>query len=113
MTEDYYENGIRVAKFQRHFQFKRLREKIDPKAWIEFEHVTVVNAFYHPNINTIVMTAGILQGIFYNSKFPNYINYGATGAVIGHEITHGFDDQGRRRDYNGRKYYYAYKYYKK
>ena len=59
------------------------------------------------------MTAGILQGIFYNSGFPNYINYGAAGAVVGHEITHGFDDQGRRRDYNGRTNYYAYPHLKK
>ena len=61
----------------------------------------MVNAFYYSQINTIILTAGILQGIFWNRNFPNYLNYGAAGGVVGHEITHGFDDQGRQRDYKG------------
>ena len=80
---------------------KQLRTKVDPKSWKEFTYATVVNAFYHSKINAAIVTAGILQGVFWNSKMPNYLNYGAAGGVVGHEITHGFDDQGRQRDYNG------------
>ena len=81
--------------------YRRLREKIDPKNWIDHQNVAVTNAFYNPSTNAIEFPAGILQGVFFNSKIPKYMNYGAIGAVIGHEITHGFDDQGRRTDYKG------------
>ena len=101
MRDDYYENEIELSRFARYNEFKELRAKVDPKSWKEFGYVTVVNAFYYSQINTIILTAGILQGIFWNRNFPNYLNYGAAGGVVGHEITHGFDDQGRQRDYNG------------
>jgi predicted metalloendopeptidase len=54
----------------------------------------VVNAFYNPNANDIVFPAGILQPLFYSQYFPKSLNYGGIGVVIGHEITHGFDDKG-------------------
>jgi len=60
-----------------------------------------VNAWYAPDKNTITFPAGILQGSFFNKDNPKYLNYGSIGVVIGHEITHGFDDQGRQFDENG------------
>ena len=96
-----YDNELELTKFARYREMKQLREKVDPKSWEEFTYATIVNAFYYSEINAIILTAGILQGIFWNSKMPNYLNYGAAGGVVGHEITHGFDDEGRQRDYNG------------
>ena len=61
----------------------------------------MVNAFYSPLENSIQFPAGILQGVFFSSERPNYLNYGAIGWVIGHEISHGFDDQGRQFDKDG------------
>ena len=61
----------------------------------------MVNAFYSPLENSIQFPAGILQGVFFSSERPLYLNYGAIGWVIGHEITHGFDDQGRQFDQDG------------
>ena len=96
-----YDNELELTKFARYREMKQLREKVDPKSWKEFTYATIVNAFYYSEINAIILTAGILQGIFWNGKMPNYLNYGAAGGVVGHEITHGFDDEGRQRDHNG------------
>jgi len=60
-----------------------------------------VNAYYNPRMNEIVFPAGILQPPFYNPAADDAVNYGAMGAVIGHEMTHGFDDQGRQYDKDG------------
>lgn len=59
---------------------------------------TTVNAYYTPTKNQIVFPAGILQIPFYDGKNPRSINYGAIGVVMGHELTHAFDDQGREYD---------------
>jgi putative endopeptidase len=60
-----------------------------------------VNAYYSPQMNEIVFPAGILQPPFFDAKADDAVNYGAMGAVIGHEMTHGFDDQGRQFDAQG------------
>ena len=74
---------------------------MDKTDWKRHGAPAVVNAFYSPIENSIQIPAGILQGVFFNSDRPKYMNYGAVGWVIGHEITHGFDDQGRRFDKEG------------
>jgi putative endopeptidase len=60
-----------------------------------------VNAYYHPQLNEIVFPAAILQPPFFDATVDSAINFGGIGAVIGHEITHGFDDQGRKFDADG------------
>jgi len=77
------------------------REKVNKTDWVRHGNPAVVNAFYSPLENSIQFPAGILQGVFFGSGRPKYLNYGAIGWVIGHEITHGFDDQGRQFDKEG------------
>jgi endothelin-converting enzyme/putative endopeptidase len=60
-----------------------------------------VNAYYNPAMNEMVFPAGILQPPFFNKAAPDPVNYGAIGMVVGHELTHGFDDEGRRYDAKG------------
>jgi predicted metalloendopeptidase len=62
---------------------------------------SMVNAYYTPNKNQIVFPAGILQQPFFDNSFPYALNFGAMGVVMGHELTHAFDDQGREFDRNG------------
>lgn len=80
---------------------KRLREPIDKTEWTSQVTPAIVNAFYSSLENTIKFPAGILQGAFFNADRPQYMNYGGIGFVIGHEITHGFDDQGSQYDAAG------------
>lgn len=62
---------------------------------------STVNAYYTPGKNQMVFPAGILQSPFYDSKYPASLNFGGMGVVMGHELTHGFDDQGREFDKDG------------
>ena len=100
-SDDFYSNILQRSKFWAGYEYNRLREKIDPKDWKDNQAIALVNAFYNPEINAMIFPAGILQGSFFNSQAPKYVNFGAIGIVIGHEITHGFDDQGRRRNHEG------------
>eukprot|EP00095_Tigriopus_kingsejongensis_P002953 snap_masked-scaffold243_size241480-processed-gene-1.14 protein:Tk02953 transcript:snap_masked-scaffold243_size241480-processed-gene-1.14-mRNA-1 annotation:"PREDICTED: neprilysin-2-like" len=97
----HFQNILSLRRRSRQFQYERLREEVDKKAWHERATVAMVNALYSPTKNMILFPAGILGGFFFNTDAPPYHNYGAIGVVIGHEITHGFDDQGRRNDQNG------------
>ncbi|RIB08192.1 hypothetical protein C2G38_2111750 [Gigaspora rosea] len=81
-------------------QWKELGQPVDLYSW--YMSPQTVNAYYNPTANEIVFPAGILQFPFFSSKAPEYINYGAIGMVIGHELTHGFDDNGRQFDASGR-----------
>ena len=77
----------------------KLGKPVDKLEW--FMSPPTVNAYYNPAFNEIVFPAGILQFPFFDYRADDAINYGAIGAVIGHEMTHGFDDQGRQYDKNG------------
>ncbi|XP_048639734.1 membrane metallo-endopeptidase-like 1 isoform X5 [Marmota marmota marmota] len=99
-SEDlYFENGLQNLKANAHRSLKKLREQVDQNVWII--GAAVVNAFYSPNRNQIVFPAGILQPPFFSKEQPQALNFGGIGMVIGHEITHGFDDNGRNFDKNG------------
>lgn len=80
---------------------KRLRLAIDKDEWTAHVTPAIVNAFYSSLENGIKFPAGILQGAFFKADRPQYMNYGGIGFVIGHEITHGFDDQGSQYDGDG------------
>ena len=96
---DLFGNALNLSKFWHNFDFKnRLRNKVDRKSWLEHYYIALVNAFYSGKNNFMVFPAGILQGSFYALNIPKYINFGAIGSLIGHELTHGFDDKGKQRN---------------
>ncbi|CAK6441969.1 unnamed protein product [Pipistrellus nathusii] len=97
--DEYFENIMQNVKFGQHKQLKKLREKVDKDEWISGP--AVVNAFYSSGRNQIVFPAGILQPPFFSAQQSKSLNYGGIGMVIGHEITHGFDDSGRNFNKDG------------
>merc|ERR1719461_2037785 len=100
-SESHFSNGINMSVWGTNYAWKKLREKVDKTDWKRHGAPAVVNAFYSSIENSIQFPAGILQGNFFGSDRPAYMNYGGIGWVIGHEITHGFDDQGRQYDSEG------------
>ncbi|HYD14118.1 MAG TPA: M13 family metallopeptidase [Allosphingosinicella sp.] len=93
-------NMVRAAEFNWNLQLSRLPNPVDRRLWGMNAHI--INASYNPLQNQITFPAGILQPPFFDPNADPAVNYGAIGAVIGHEIGHGFDDQGRRFDPQGR-----------
>lgn len=89
----------RIAEFEHQYALNKLGKPIDRTEW--FMPPQTVNAYYNPLMNEIVFPAAILQPPFFNLEADDAINYGAIGAVIGHEISHGFDDSGSRFDGRG------------
>lgn len=94
-----WENMMRVSAFQDEFWLNKIGKENDPTLWYMNAHE--VNAYYDPSTNEICFPAGILQAPFFDMSADDAFNYGAIGAVIGHEMTHGFDDQGRKFDKDG------------
>ena len=92
-------NTERVAKFDWDFEVNRIGKKVDDEEWGMTPQT--VNAYYASTKNEIVFPAAILQPPFFDPNADPAVNYGGIGAVIGHEITHGFDDQGRKSDGEG------------
>jgi putative endopeptidase len=90
---------LAARRFEHARQIRKLSEPVDPHEWAMAPHE--VNAYYHPLRNEIVFPAGILQPPFFDDDADDAVNYGGIGSVIGHEITHGFDDMGSRFDATG------------
>jgi len=99
--DDFFKNKKRIDTWNVDRKWMKLREKVDKTDWKRHAFPYVVNAYYDAVENSIQFPAGILQGIFYDKNRPNYLNFGGIGIIVGHEITHGFDDQGRRYDDEG------------
>ncbi len=98
--KSYYENYVNILKFWNDYYVAHTAGKpVDKDDW----HMTpqTVNAYYNPTTNEICFPAGILQVPFFDMTADDAFNYGAIGVVIGHEMTHGFDDQGRQFDKDG------------
>jgi putative endopeptidase len=95
----YYNNAVAAGEFDFKRNLGKIGKPVDRTEW--GMSPPTVNAYYNPQFNEIVFPAGILQPPFYDPKADDAFNYGGIGAVIGHEMTHGFDDQGARFDANG------------
>lgn len=98
-SNSYLENILNLRKFNYDWVLKKLYEKLNRNSWAMPAHV--INAYYSPTLNEIVFPAGILQKPFFSVDQEPALNFGGIGMVIGHEITHGFDDQGSKYDSNG------------
>jgi putative endopeptidase len=92
-------NMLRSAEFNFHRNLDRIGKPVDPAEWGMTP--PTVNASYNPSRNDITFPAGILQAPFFDTKADDALNYGGMGTVIGHEMTHGFDDEGRKFDGKG------------
>ncbi|HKR02293.1 MAG TPA: M13 family metallopeptidase, partial [Pyrinomonadaceae bacterium] len=95
----FYNNAVSAGEFEFKRNVGKIGRPVDRTEW--GMSPPTVNAYYNPSINEIVFPAGILQPPFYDPKADDAFNYGGIGAVIGHEMTHGFDDQGAKFDADG------------
>lgn len=98
-NDSYYANVVRARRFESAYELAKIGKPVDKSQWLMTPQT--VNAYYEPNTNEICFPAGILQPPFFDMNADDAFNYGAIGVVIGHEMTHGFDDQGRNYDLNG------------
>ena len=98
-ADSYFANVVRSNEFDHAYMVSKIDKPVDRNEWLMTPQT--VNAYYNPTTNEICFPAGILQAPFFDMNADDAVNYGAIGVVIGHEITHGFDDQGRQYDLNG------------
>ncbi len=99
VNKSYWENVKNAIIFKSKEEYAKCGKQVDRDEW--FMTPQTVNAYYNPTTNEICFPAGILQPPFFDVNADDASNYGAIGVVIGHEMTHGFDDQGRNFDQNG------------
>ena len=97
--DNYLQNAMNMRKYKTEENFAKLGKPVDRSEWGMGAHI--VNAYYNPLNNEVVFPAGILQPPFYDANADDALNYGAIGGVIGHEFSHGFDDQGSNFDAHG------------
>nr|XP_034989118.1 endothelin-converting enzyme-like 1 isoform X1 [Zootoca vivipara] len=95
----YFKNILNSIKFSIKLSVKKIRQEVDKSAWLLPPQA--LNAYYLPNKNQMVFPAGILQPTLYDPEFPQSLNYGGIGTIIGHELTHGYDDWGGQYDRHG------------
>jgi len=96
---DAFGNNLRAAEFESHRQLAKIGKPVDRDEW--GTSTPTVNAFYNAGMNDINFPAGVLQSPFFDAAEPDSLNYGHIGIFMGHEITHGFDDEGRQFDGHG------------
>ena len=99
VPDDVIANMGEIMEFEHNYQINKLGKPINRNEW--FMSPQTINAYYNPLMNEIVFPAAILQPPFFNLDADDAVNYGGIGAVIGHEISHGFDDSGRKYDGKG------------
>ncbi len=99
VNNDYIKNLMATSAWEYNYELNKLGKPVDRAEW--GMTAPTVNAYYNPAFNEIVFPAGILQFPFFDANADDAINYGGIGAVIGHEITHGFDDQGKQYNAEG------------
>jgi putative endopeptidase len=95
----YVLNVLRAKEFNQKRELAKIGKPVDRAEW--YMTPQTVNAYYDSSLNSLNVPAGILQPPFYDAAWPDAVNYGATGATIGHEMTHGFDDEGAKFDGHG------------
>jgi len=98
-NDSYWDNAQRANRFEHNYMISKANKPVDKSEWQMTPQT--VNAYYNPTTNEICFPAGILQYPFFDMNADDAFNYGAIGVVIGHEMTHGFDDQGRQYDKDG------------
>ncbi len=98
-ADDYVGNILRVGEYEHKRAMRKLKKPVDKSEWHMYPQT--VNAYYAPSLNDIVFPAAILQPPFFDPKADAAVNYGAIGEVIGHEMTHGFDNEGSKFDGKG------------
>jgi putative endopeptidase len=99
VRDDAYGNNMRAAEFESRRQLAKIGKPVDRQEWLMSP--PTVNAYYNPSMNDINFPAGVLQLAFFDATQPDALNYGHIGLFMAHEITHGFDDQGRQFDGHG------------
>jgi putative endopeptidase len=98
-NDSYVQNTMRANSYAFKEMIDKIGKPIDRTEW--GMTAPTINAYYNPSMNEIVFPAGIMQPVFFNPDADDAVNYGCMGAIIGHELTHGFDDQGAQYDADG------------